>query len=317
MKFGPGFALSTLLVTLVSAAQTATPTSTPSAFQMPARSEHKGHLHTLILVDKKTNLLHLAHYEPDDSYKILKTYHTTTGKVKGDKDQEGDLKTPEGVYQFSYKILPPKLARKFGAMAFYMNYPNSYDEIAGCSGNSIMLHGTDTPERLKSDFDSEGCVVLKNEDLQEVQNSIQVGLTPILVFDELTPEYKEGRRSEKLHAFFDSWIRDWESRDIEKYMSHYHTDFASPIKGRMFDREQWKAYKDQLTRKYSSIQVNASDPYFFRHPKYTMMMFTQDYISKLKNGKPGLVSRGTKILYIAEEKGEPKIISENFTERFY
>jgi len=118
-------------------------------------------------------------------------------------------------------------------------------------------------------------------------------------------------------AFFDSWIKDWESRDVEKYMSHYHTDFSSPIKGKMFDRAKWKAYKGILTDKYSKIEVNASDPFFFRHPKYTMMMFTQDYISTLKSGRKGLVSRGTKILYIAEEKGEPKIISENFTEMMW
>ena len=107
MKFGLGVILSALYC-LASAAQTASPTPM-------VRSEHKGHLHTLILVDKKTNLLHLAHYEADDSYKILKTYHTTTGKVKGDKEQEGDLKTPEGVYQFSNKILPmarPSLSDK-------------------------------------------------------------------------------------------------------------------------------------------------------------------------------------------------------------
>jgi hypothetical protein len=48
-----------------------------------------------------------------------------------------------------------------------------------------------------------------------------------------------------------------------------------------------------------------------------MMMFTQDYISTLKNGGKGLVSRGTKILYIAEEKGELKIISENFSEMMW
>jgi murein L,D-transpeptidase YafK len=297
----------------------ATPSPAPSASPAaPARSaQHRDHLHSLILVDKKTNLLHLAHYEPDDSFKIIKTYHTTTGKVKGDKEQEGDLKTPEGVYQFNAKILPPQLARKFGDMAFYMNFPNAYDDIAGCTGSAIMLHGTDTPERLKADFDSEGCVVVSNEDLRELEKSIRLSLTPILVFEELTPEYRDGRRSQKLHAFFEDWIRDWESRDVEKYMEHYHTDFSSPIKGKMFDRSQWKAYKTALTTKYSKIQVNSSDPFFFRHPKYTMLMFTQDYISTLQNGRPGLVSRGTKILYIAEENGVPRIISENFTERYY
>jgi hypothetical protein len=49
-------------------------------------TSHAGHAHTLILVDKKTNTLSVAHYEPDDSFKILKTYHATTGKVKGDKE---------------------------------------------------------------------------------------------------------------------------------------------------------------------------------------------------------------------------------------
>jgi murein L,D-transpeptidase YafK len=154
------------------------------------KSSHAHHPHTLVLVDKKTNLLHLAHYEEDDSFRILKTYHTTTGKVKGDKQEEGDLKTPEGVYQFSYKILPPQLKAKFGVMAFYINYPNEYDQIAGCTGNNIMLHGTNEPERLKRDFDSEGCVVLKNEELLEIQQSIQPGLTPVLIFDELTPKYE-------------------------------------------------------------------------------------------------------------------------------
>lgn len=281
------------------------------------RSSHSQHQHALILVDKKTNQLYLAKYEPDDSYKILKTYHTTTGKVKGDKEEEGDLKTPEGIYQFSSYLTPPGLKPKFGAMAFYVNYPNAYDQIAGRTGFDIMLHGTDTPDRLKLDFDSEGCIVVANQDLVELKSSIRVGLTPVLIFDELTPEYKEGKRSEKLHQFFDSWIKDWESRDVDAYMKHYHTDFSSPIKGKMFDREQWRAYKKQLTRSYSAIKVNASDPFFFRHPKYTMMMFTQDYESRLKGGGKGFVSRGTKILYIAEENGEPKIISENYTGQMY
>jgi murein L,D-transpeptidase YafK len=281
------------------------------------RSSHAGHLHTLILVDKKTNTLSVAHYEDDDSFKIIKTYHATTGRVKGDKEEEGDLKTPEGVYQFSLCLKPPSLKAKFGPMAFYINYPNAYDQIAGRTGNDIMMHGTDDPSRLKKDFDSEGCVVVKNDDLQEIKNAVQLSLTPVLIFKELTPEYQNGGRDEKLHRFFDSWIKDWESKDVAKYMSHYHTDFSSKIKGRMLDRDQWKAYKTALTKKYSEIHVNASDPYFFRHPKYTMMMFTQDYESKLKNGRKGLVSRGTKILYIAEENGEPKIISENFTEMMW
>ncbi len=265
---------------------------------------------TLILVDKKTNLLHVAEYQKDDSLKTLATFHTTMGKVKGDKAEEGDLKTPEGVYQIQGRRLPPALAAKFGVMAFTVNYPNAYDHIAGATGTGIMLHGTNAPDRMKKDFDSEGCVVLENSDLLKVEPYIRLGLTPILIFEELTPEYATGQRSEKLHAFFNSWIKAWEARDIDSYMNHYHTDFASM--GR--NRAQWRDYKNVLNKKYRKITVGASAPYFFRHPKYTMLIFTQDYQSELQGGGKGLVSRGTKILYFAEESGMPKIVSESFTE---
>jgi hypothetical protein len=45
-----------------------------------------------------------------------------------------------------------------------------------------------------------------------------------------------------------------------------------------------------------------------------MITFTQDYHSTLKGGHPGFHSRpGTKVLYVAEENGVPKIIAESYT----
>ena len=44
-----------------------------------------------------------------------------------------------------------------------------------------------------------------------------------------------------------------------------------------------------------------------------MITFTQNYRSKLKNGQPGFQARGTKILYVAEESGKPRIIAETYT----
>src|SRR6478735_7200215 len=121
---------------------------------------------TALLVDKKTNTLKVAEYV-DGRYNVLKTFHATLGKVKGDKEQEGDLKTPEGIYTFKQLLFPPAIKPKFGAMAFYVNYPNTYDELAGRTGFDIRLHATNVPDRLKQDFDSEGCVVVKNEEISE------------------------------------------------------------------------------------------------------------------------------------------------------
>ena len=103
---------------------------------------------TAILVDKKTKTLMVTEYV-DGAYRPIKTFHATLGKVEGDKMDESDLKTPEGIYTFTSLLRPPGLARKFGVMAFYIDFPNTYDKLAGRTGNGIMLHATNEPDRLK------------------------------------------------------------------------------------------------------------------------------------------------------------------------
>ena len=71
--------------------------------------------------------------------------------------------------------------------------------------------------------------------------------------------------------------------------------------------------KHQLNKRYASIEIGPEDVLYYRHPKYSMITFTQNYRSKLKGGGWGHRSRGTKILYIAEEGGKPKIIAETYT----
>ena len=264
---------------------------------------------TALLVDKKTNRLHVTEYV-SGRYKILKSFHATLGQVKGDKENESDLKTPEGIYTFKAFLTPPQLQKKFGAMAFYMNFPNAFDQIAGRTGNGIMLHATDEPERLKKNFDSQGCVVVKNEEIQEIKPYIRLGLTPILVYSELTEDYMHPGQDSFIRSFFESWIHSWENKDVDGYINHYHSDFSAQGK----NKDQWRIYKASLNRKYDSIEVNPEDVRYYRHPKYSMVTFTQNYLSKLKSGGIGHRSRGTKILYIAEEQGQQKIIAETYTE---
>jgi len=263
---------------------------------------------TAIIVDKKMNKLRVVKYV-DGKYEVIKEYHATLGRVKGDKEEEGDLKTPEGIYTFSSLLRPPGLKPKFGAMAFYLNYPNAFDHMAGRTGFDIMLHATNEPDRLKQNYDSEGCIVVKNEEIKEIESNIKLGLTPILVFSEFTDGYQVPGTDTRLKSFFDSWISAWETKDIESYINHYHSDFSAQGK----NRTAWKAFKKGLNRWYGTIKVGPEDVRFYRHPKYSMITFTQNYRSTLKSGSAGHRSRGTKILYVAEEAGQPKIIAETYT----
>jgi len=266
-----------------------------------------------ILVDKATNQLHVAALK-DGAFRIIKTYHATLGKVKGDKEQEGDQKTPEGIYQFKAKLLPPAIKPKFGAIAFYINYPNVFDELAGRNGFDIMLHATNEPDRLKQDYDSEGCVVLKNEEIKEVAPYIRLGITPILIFPELTAEYLKPGIDPALKTFFESWVKAWEDKNLDAYIDHYHSDFVAQGK----NKTAWKAYKNILNKKYGQIRIGPEDVVYYKHPKYWMITFTQNYQSKMARSQNwGHRSRGTKILYVAEEAGKPKIIAETFSRQMW
>lgn len=263
---------------------------------------------TAILVDKATNTLHVTRYE-DGEYKVIKTFHTTLGQVKGDKQDEGDLKTPEGIYTFSSRQTPPALKPKFGVMAFFMNFPNTFDQMAGHTGSNIMLHATNEPDRLKKNYDSEGCIVVKNEEISDIRPYVKLGLTPIIVFSQLNDEYMKPGQDEALKKFFSSWVKSWETKDVDQYIEHYHSDFTAQGKS----KQAWKVYKAGLNKRYASIQVGPESVHYYRHPKYSMITFTQNYRSKLNNGAWGHRSRGTKILYIAEEENKPKIIAETYT----
>ncbi len=265
-------------------------------------------LKTALFVDKKTNTLQVVEMR-EGLPKVVKKFHVTLGQVKGDKEEEGDLKTPEGIYTFKSRLTPPGLKPKFGDLAFYVNYPNTFDQMAGRTGFDIMLHATNTPERLSQNYDSEGCIVVKNEEIREIQSYIRLGLTPILIYPELSEDFLSPAGDVPLRKFFDSWVQAWESESIDRYIEHYHTDFSANGK----NKSQWKAYKTALNGRYSSIFVGPEDVMIYRHPKYSVITFTQNYQSKIRGGGWGHRSRGTKILYVAEEAGQPKIIAETFT----
>jgi murein L,D-transpeptidase YafK len=242
------------------------------------------------------------------------------GKVVGDKEEEGDLKTPEGIYQFTQKLTPPSIKPKFGDIAFYINYPNTFDQVAGRTGYDIMLHATDAPDRLKKNYDSEGCVVVNNHEIREIGEYLRMGLTPILIYPEWKPEYVEPSQTQDLEKFFTHWVTSWESKDINLYMDGYHSHFIGD--GR--DKEEWRIYKTGLNKKYGKITVTIENPMYFKHPKYSVVLFSQNYVSywpsdktDIKDMKVAFKSRGTKMLYIAEEKGVPKIIAESFTNQVW
>lgn len=263
-------------------------------------------LETIVLIDKKKYELHLANHLEDGSLKIFKTYPVTTGKNSGDKMIEGDLKSPEGIYRFTQKFTPPQIKPKFGAMAFYMNYPNFFDKQQKKTGFDIMLHSTDDLKRLEKPQDSDGCFVVNDDRIKEIDPFIKPLETYIIVYDELKPEYLTPEGKSDIKEAFNKWLNAWTSKDIETYINSYSDTFRS--KG--MNKDQYKAYKELLNKKYHEINVEVSNVKFYKHPKYNIVTYTQDYSSTYKNGQKAFSANSKKMLYLVPEDGALKIAYE-------
>lgn len=255
---------------------------------------------TWLWVDKSRHELHQVQGGKDGQPpRIEKTFSVILGKVAGDKEQENDLKTPEGIYFL--KNLQKPLTRaaqlKLGVLSIGLNFPNPFDRWMQRTGFGILIHGTSDRERLDKKNDTEGCVVLHDSDLLQLAQNIQIGKTPVFIFSTLTPDWQvpKGPQVDSLAAFFQSWVKAWEGQELAKYLAHYHPSFTSQGK----NLEQWSRHKGRLNERYGRIEVRPREVLFLHHPKYSVVIFRQHYRSYLRDtpAQVGHTSQGWKTLY--------------------
>ena len=130
----------------------------------------------LVKVDKSESKMYLL-----TSGKVVKEYHVAFGaNPKGHKEQEGDEKTPEGIYTLDYKKEDSSYYR-----AMHVSYPNKADlenaEKKGVSaGGFIMVHGQRnylgwlSPIMQRFNW-TDGCIALTNSEMDEFMSLVKVG----------------------------------------------------------------------------------------------------------------------------------------------
>jgi len=220
---------------------------------------------TAIMVDKNSHRLYVFENPGHGKApRLLRDFYVSTGKLIGNKQYSGDLRTPEGVYfVMSYK--PDRdLPDLYGIGAFPLNYPNELDRHQGKTGYGIWLHGTDKSYYSRPPMDSEGCVVLTNLDLDAVKPYIKIGVTPVVITEDIDWLDHDAwlKRKDELLGVLDTWQQDWESRDVNKYLSHYSSDFWSD----KYNKTSWARYKRAVFNGKTYQKVNFDDISLFTYP---------------------------------------------------
>jgi len=212
--------------------------------------------------------------------RFVADFYASHGKAGADKTHEGDMKTPVGVYHVVSQIDGGKLPDLYGDGAFPLNYPNEWDKRAGRTGYGIWLHGVPSDTYSRPPRTSEGCVVLANQDFNSLSAYVQVGLTPVIISNEIEWLSLDDWQSERssLNAAIESWRKDWESRNVDRYLSHYARSFNSDES----DRQQWQARKRTVGKSKTWIEVGIERMSMLRSPGrdgVVEVTFEQDYKS--------------------------------------
>ena len=139
----------------------------------------------LLIVEKETQKLLLYRY--DGNYRQIKSYFCASGENPGKKRKEKDEKTPEGIY-FNDRTFRDRKVTVFGDRAFGLNYPDVFDSLAGNRGSGIFIHGSNRPV---APYSTNGCLVLDNGDIADLDGRIDLKQTPVIIGERLP--YRFGR----------------------------------------------------------------------------------------------------------------------------
>jgi len=266
-----------------------------------------------ILVDKEEHVLNVYHWDDDDKRELIVSYAVVTGKEKGNKIQRGDNKTPEGIY-FATKIKTVRslrkqygaFSKKYGVLAFVLNYPNIYDEEQNKTGSGIWIHGVESDDRILSPFDTEGCVALANKDIKDLRQYIHLRQTPIVIVDTIQGLDIDGIftvGSDKHVLWMEKWRNSWESQDIFEYGKLYSDHFKFKRKG----KKTWINYKKKIAKKTGkNISIQLNNPKIVEFKDQLVLTFEQKYFSPLNKDE------GKKSLYLQRENGSFSILAEEF-----
>lgn len=231
-------------------------------------------------------------------------FYITIGKLGTDKLSAGDQRTPIGVYFIKTELPKSKLSDTYGSGAYPLSYPNEWDRKNGHTGQGIWLHGTPKDTYSRPPRASNGCVVLSNDDLNKLAPYLQVGITPVIITNQMdwSNEQDQNERDALQHEV-EQWRKDWASLDTEGYLKHYSRDFSN---GSM-DYAAWVNQKQQVNSAKSWIKVNLSNVSMFTYPEQPDMVvvdFEQDYSSN------NLSNRMKKRQYWIKRDNHWKIIYE-------
>lgn len=239
----------------------------------------------VVVADLSSNRVYLFENQGGVPH-LIGDYYSTIGKGGAGKQHEGDMRTPVGIYHITRYINDAHLPELYGIGALPLSYPNAYDRSLGRTGHGIWLHGVPRKTYSRTPRDSEGCVVLSNDDFETLYHTVKPGVTPVILARHIQwvslGEAEKHRQT--MLATLSAWRQSWESISTKNYLAYYSPDFVDD-NGK--DKAQFASYKKRVNAAKTRINVDLSQVSIFNYPGNPRLMkitFDQKYNSNNYSG---------------------------------
>lgn len=254
-----------------------------------------------ILVTTKQNKQIKLFKNENDSFKLLMKDEVIVGEIEGDKQIEGDKKTPEGAYDLTEK--KTNLDSFYGPFALVTSYPNKFDRSLDKNGYGIWIHGM--PLNEEREKFTRGCIALDNPNLESLYSKIDLNKTVLLTANEQLKKASKDEIALILSSIY-KWKEYWKKSDLENYLSFYSKEF-SKADGTKYEKfARFKKYvfdkKEKKKIKFSNINI-VPYPNSLNKKMYKVMM---DQIYK----SPAVNFKGKKELFLEIKENKVQILTE-------
>jgi len=224
-----------------------------------------------------------------------------TGQIDGNKNIEGDLKTPVGAYKLVAKLT--KVDDFYGPFALQSNYPNSFDKALNKTGHGIWIHGV--PFKEKRNPYTKGCIALNNTSLKTLESSIDIRNSMLIISENNNININKKDISTILSSIF-TWRDAWKYSNIDKYLSFYSKDFKRKNKSTL---DKFAKHKTRLFKRKEIKEIKLSNINIIPYPNNLNKNMYQ--ITMHENYKTNTYKFiGKKILYIEIINDKMKILFE-------
>ncbi|MBL0726322.1 L,D-transpeptidase family protein [Piscinibacter sp. HJYY11] len=181
-----------------------------------------------IAVDASRSRLYL--FENDaQGLRLVADHYVSLGRLGVDKKEQGDQRTPLGVYFITSRLEGRQLKDFYGPGALTLNYPNEYDRRRGKTGSGIWLHGVPPENYARSPQSTDGCVVLANDDLMRLLREVSPRRTPVVIAPKIewVAHSQNERERTAVRALVEQWRQARSRGDMAKLMGFYSPQFTS------------------------------------------------------------------------------------------